>query len=113
MGQIRFGEAGRQHGRPNVSAGGRQGHFPLLQCAARSGRGRGSGPVKQVVVNLLENAIKYTPRDGHVCLTVDSSKSQAVLEVADDGIGIPSALCPMSSNDSSGWIKRVPVKWAA
>jgi len=46
--------------------------------------------LKQVVVNLLDNAIKYTPQGGQVSLTVSTGDSQAVLEVTDTGIGIPS-----------------------
>lgn len=45
--------------------------------------------LKQVVVNLLDNAIKYTPRGGSVSLTVGSTNGKALLEVADNGIGIP------------------------
>jgi heavy metal sensor kinase len=45
--------------------------------------------LKQVVVNLLDNAIKYTLQGGAVALTVSALDSKAVLEVADNGIGIP------------------------
>ena len=45
--------------------------------------------LKQVVVNLLDNAIKYTPQGGAIALTVTALESKAVLEVADNGIGIP------------------------
>ncbi len=49
--------------------------------------------LKQVVVNLVDNAIKYTPRGGTVELRVFSAGNRAVLEVADNGIGIePEAL---------------------
>jgi heavy metal sensor kinase len=50
--------------------------------------------LKQVVVNLLDNAIKYTPECGTVTVTVNSIDSKAVLEVADDGVGIPSEALP-------------------
>lgn len=49
--------------------------------------------MKQVIVNLLDNAIKYTPEGGTVELTVTQQDNKAILEVADTGIGIaPEAL---------------------
>jgi heavy metal sensor kinase len=50
--------------------------------------------MKQVVVNLLDNAIKYTPTGGAVALTVKSQDGKAVFEVADNGIGILPAALP-------------------
>ncbi len=50
--------------------------------------------LKQVIVNLLDNAIKYTPRGGHVALSVRREGAWAVLEVSDDGIGIPAEALP-------------------
>ncbi len=44
--------------------------------------------LKQVVVNLLDNAIKYTPSGGHVTLSLKGQVDHARLEVADTGIGI-------------------------
>ena len=50
--------------------------------------------VKQVVVNLLDNAIKYTPPGGSIHLNVRAHDSKAVLEVVDTGIGIPAEALP-------------------
>jgi heavy metal sensor kinase len=50
--------------------------------------------LKQVVVNLLDNAIKYTPQSGTVTLKVGQEHGHAVLEVADTGIGIPPEALP-------------------
>jgi heavy metal sensor kinase len=50
--------------------------------------------IKQVVVNLLDNAIKYTPPGGAIHLNVRARDSKAVLEVADTGIGIPAGALP-------------------
>jgi signal transduction histidine kinase len=44
--------------------------------------------LKQVVVNLVDNAIKYTPHDGSVTVVVKSDSESALLEVTDSGIGI-------------------------
>jgi len=50
--------------------------------------------LKQVIVNLLDNAIKYTPGGGRVRLSVQREQGFALLEVADDGIGIPADALP-------------------
>ncbi len=49
------------------------------------------GRLKQVIVNLLDNAIRFTPRGGTVTLRTANSGRYGVLEVADTGIGIPAA----------------------
>ena len=51
--------------------------------------------LKQVVVNLLDNAIKYTAQGGAVTLTVGTKDSKALLEVADNGMGIPPEALPL------------------
>ena len=50
--------------------------------------------IKQVVVNLLDNAIKYTPSGGSINLVVFAHEDKAVIEVADTGIGIPPNALP-------------------
>jgi heavy metal sensor kinase len=50
--------------------------------------------IKQVIVNLLDNAIKYTPPQGRVSVRVRGVNGHAVLEVDDSGIGIPSEALP-------------------
>jgi signal transduction histidine kinase len=50
--------------------------------------------MKQVIVNLLDNAIKYTPQGGAINLTVGSQDTKALLEVADNGVGIPPEALP-------------------
>ncbi len=43
----------------------------------------------QVVANVLHNAVKYTPPGGHIAVRAVARGDTAVLEVQDDGIGIP------------------------
>jgi two-component system CheB/CheR fusion protein len=44
--------------------------------------------LQQVHINLLSNAAKYTPRGGHVLLSVRREDGHAVIRVKDDGVGI-------------------------
>ncbi len=48
--------------------------------------------VEQIVTNLVGNAIKYTPPDGHVSISLRREGDEAVLRVADDGIGMSADL---------------------
>lgn len=50
--------------------------------------------LKQVLVNLLDNAIKYTPAGGRIDLSVNQDAHHAVLEVTDNGFGIPAEALP-------------------
>jgi signal transduction histidine kinase len=43
----------------------------------------------RMIFNLAENAIKYTPAGGKIDITINSSDSAAILEVRDNGPGIP------------------------
>jgi signal transduction histidine kinase len=45
--------------------------------------------LKQVVMNLLENAIKFTPANGTISLDLDRVENKVALTVSDSGIGIP------------------------
>jgi two-component system phosphate regulon sensor histidine kinase PhoR len=46
--------------------------------------------IRQVLDNLIDNAIKYTPEGGKVSLLGRVAGNQIILEVADTGMGIPS-----------------------
>ncbi len=51
--------------------------------------------LKQIVVNLVDNAIKYTPDGGDVSVFVTAEQKKAILKVSDTGIGIPAASLPL------------------
>jgi two-component system phosphate regulon sensor histidine kinase PhoR len=45
--------------------------------------------LRQVLINLLDNAVKYSPDGGRVEVTIDAPPRLARIQVADRGIGIP------------------------
>ena len=45
--------------------------------------------IMQVIVNLVDNALKYSPKDGRISVNVRGDNGKVVLEVADEGPGIP------------------------
>ncbi len=50
--------------------------------------------IKQLAINLIDNAVKYTPSGGRVHVSVSAEETMAVLRVEDSGIGIPEANIP-------------------
>ncbi len=50
--------------------------------------------LSQVVLNLISNAVKYTPEEGRITIALSREDGEAVLRVRDTGIGIPAALLP-------------------
>jgi signal transduction histidine kinase/ActR/RegA family two-component response regulator len=50
--------------------------------------------LEQVVSNLLDNAVKYTPADGRIELSVERVDGEAVVRVRDSGVGIAPELLP-------------------
>ncbi len=52
------------------------------------------GWLERVILNLLDNAIKFTPQGGHVTVRVSRLNGQALLEVRDDGMGIDAETLP-------------------
>ncbi len=47
--------------------------------------------LKLIISSLLDNALKYCQVDGYVGLSVEASETQIVVQVHDDGPGIPEA----------------------
>ncbi len=62
-----------------------------LDCAAREALEVNGDALKlqQVLYNIIDNAIKYTPRGGEVHCTLNRAGKKAVIRVADTGVGIP------------------------
>jgi signal transduction histidine kinase len=50
--------------------------------------------VAQVVGNLLNNAAKYTPPNGAIDLRLERDRSDLVITVSDNGVGIPASMQP-------------------
>jgi signal transduction histidine kinase/CheY-like chemotaxis protein len=48
----------------------------------------------QIVTNLLTNAVKFTPSEGHVSVSVERREQTVMLSVRDDGIGIAPEMLP-------------------
>ncbi|RYY71565.1 MAG: HAMP domain-containing histidine kinase [Chitinophagaceae bacterium] len=48
----------------------------------------------QVLNNLISNALKFTPDDGRITLTLSADAEYAIIQVTDNGIGIPEHLQP-------------------
>ena len=45
--------------------------------------------LRQVAINLLENAFKFTPQHGSIAVELERSASEVKLQISDTGIGIP------------------------
>jgi PAS domain S-box-containing protein len=50
--------------------------------------------LEQVLVNLLNNACKYTEPGGHIRLTVEGREQDVMIRVSDNGVGIPPDMLP-------------------
>lgn len=50
--------------------------------------------VQQVVVNLVHNAVKFTPAGGRVTISAEKTAGAIIVQVADTGVGIPAADLP-------------------
>jgi PAS domain S-box-containing protein len=70
-------------------------HTVTLECDADALIIAGdSGRLEQVVQNLIQNALKYSPTGGVVGVRVYRQNDRAYLAVSDQGIGIPAAAQP-------------------
>ena len=54
---------------------------PIYVCGEKA-------KLQRVLSNLMDNAIKFSGREGHVSVSVDHSDDEAIIAIADDGCGI-------------------------
>ena len=64
-----------------------------------------SGKLMQIFYNLTDNAIKYTPENGHIAVRLAQSGANVLFAVTDDGIGIPEEdqkhICLLYTSDAA------------
>ncbi len=51
--------------------------------------------IERVLVNLLENSFRFVPKDGMVSVTLIEHEQQILIQVSDNGIGIPDTELPL------------------
>ena len=66
----------------------------LWECRQNVTLNGDSGWIERIILNLVHNAIKFTRAGGHVHVRVSRDAKNAILEVRDDGIGIPTDAIP-------------------
>lgn len=67
-----------------------------LECSAAERVEINADPlrVRQILINLIDNAIRYTPAGGRIDIRIAHETDQAIIEVADTGQGIPAEALP-------------------
>jgi PAS domain S-box-containing protein len=76
-------ESASLHVPDGISLRVRKTRTPPILCDANK--------LRQVLVNLVDNAIKYSPEGGDVEIKLDSANGECLIEVVDEGLGIPSS----------------------
>src|SRR6185437_3935998 len=77
-----------------MSASGRLGRHRLQTDYREAWVSGDETRIGQIVTNLVDNAAKYTPENGTISVRVRPEGAQAILEVADTGMGIAASLLP-------------------
>ena len=60
---------------------------PIVVCADRD-------RLRQVFINLLQNAVKYTPEGGRIWVKATTEGNEGVVHIEDTGLGIPHDMLP-------------------
>jgi len=55
--------------------------FPVVEADPRC--------IEQVIRNLVENAIKYSPEGGEITIAGETRNSEVIVSISDKGVGIP------------------------
>ena len=50
--------------------------------------------IVQVIINIVDNAIKYTPKNSHIVIRIEKRGKQAIVSISDDGNGIADEIKP-------------------
>jgi signal transduction histidine kinase len=65
-------------------------NIKLNYISEESVRIKGDAPkLKQMLINIIDNALKYTPEGGSVDVSLRKKDGRVLIEVVDNGIGIP------------------------
>ena len=54
--------------------------------------------IESVIINLINNAIKFTPENGRVSISVEATDGQMSIRISDTGMGIPAEALPKIFN---------------
>jgi len=58
-------------------------------CLKNASDQRGPGPAQSDFVNVLDNAVKFTPEGGSITVNAEEKAGHLVVSIADTGAGIP------------------------
>jgi signal transduction histidine kinase len=68
--------------------------FEIIQLEENVSVSGNADQLRQVIINLLENALKFTPQAGRISVDFEGDDNEAKLTVKDTGIGIPAEDLP-------------------
>jgi signal transduction histidine kinase len=78
--------------RPNVEKRGLK--LETVFAEVKSSKTHGDrGKIKQVIGNIIDNSIKYTP-EGHIDVSIANKGNDLIIKISDTGVGIPAGTIP-------------------